>query len=149
MSTQISWLVNETLKLRHASRRQCLENATHRNGQALNLGRSCQKVFGSRPPALIRITCEIFTNLTRSHPEMVGDMSHVTLNSDLSKIPFVRLYWGSRPILTTKIKHVHLLVLIWEWLQTPTTTVTTTTTTDTTVQPLGRHIANEKVVLLE
>jgi len=26
---------------------------------------------------------------TRSHPEMVGDMSHVTLNSDLSKIPFV------------------------------------------------------------
>jgi len=28
---------------------------------------------------------------TRSHAEMVGDMSHVTLNSDLSKIPFVRL----------------------------------------------------------
>jgi len=26
---------------------------------------------------------------TRSHPEMVGDMSHVTLNFDLSKIPFV------------------------------------------------------------
>ena len=26
---------------------------------------------------------------TRSHPEMVGDMSCVTLNSDLSKIPFV------------------------------------------------------------
>jgi len=26
---------------------------------------------------------------TRSHPEMVGDMSHVTLNFDLLKIPFV------------------------------------------------------------
>ena len=26
----------------------------------------------------------------RSHPEMVGDMSRVTLNYDLSKIPFVR-----------------------------------------------------------
>jgi len=26
---------------------------------------------------------------TRSHPEMVGDMLRVTLNSDLSKIPFV------------------------------------------------------------
>jgi len=28
-------------------------------------------------------------NRTRSHPEMVGDMSRVTLNFDLSKIPFV------------------------------------------------------------
>ena len=26
---------------------------------------------------------------TRSHPEMVGDMSRVTLNFDLSKIPFL------------------------------------------------------------
>jgi len=26
---------------------------------------------------------------TSSYPEMVGDMSRVTLNSDLSKIPFV------------------------------------------------------------
>jgi len=46
--------------------------------------------------------------LTRSHPEMVGDMSRVTLNFDLSKIPFDR----SRPILTPKLRHVHLLVLI-------------------------------------
>jgi len=45
---------------------------------------------------------------------------------------------GSSPILTPKIRHVHLLVLIWELSQTPTTT---TTTPDTTVQPLGRHIA--------
>jgi len=29
---------------------------------------------------------------TRSHPEMVGDMSCVTLNFDLSKIPFVHLF---------------------------------------------------------
>jgi len=28
-------------------------------------------------------------NLTRSHPEMVGDMSRVTLNFDPSKIPFM------------------------------------------------------------
>jgi len=59
---------------------------------------------------------------------MVGDMSRVTLNFDLSKIP----------ILTSKIKQVHLLVLIWERLQTPTTT-TTPTTLDATVQPLERH----------
>jgi len=43
----------------------------------------------------------------------------------------------SRPMLTPKIKHVHLLVLIWERLQTPTTT-----TPDATVQPLGLHITN-------
>ena len=29
-------------------------------------------------------------NKTRSHPEVVGDMSHETLNFDLSKIPCVR-----------------------------------------------------------
>ena len=31
----------------------------------------------------------VLLELTGSHPEMVGDMSHVTLNFDLSKIPFV------------------------------------------------------------
>jgi len=36
---------------------------------------------------------------------MVGDMSRVTLNFDLSKIPFVHFSPGSRPILATKIKH--------------------------------------------
>jgi len=39
-----------------------------------------------------KICCEnaITSKLqTRSHPEMVSDMSCVTLNSDLSKIPFV------------------------------------------------------------
>jgi len=30
-----------------------------------------------------------FPSITRSHPEMVGDMLRVTLNFDLSKIPFV------------------------------------------------------------
>jgi len=49
---------------------------------------------------------------TRSHPEFVGNMSRVTLNSDLSKIPFVHFKPGSRPTLTPEIKHVHLLVLI-------------------------------------
>jgi len=29
------------------------------------------------------------TQQTRSNPEMVGNMSRVTLNCDLSKIPFV------------------------------------------------------------
>jgi len=76
---------------------------------------------------------------TRSHPEMVGDMSHVTLNLNLSKIPFVHFWPGSRPILTPKIKHAHLLVLIWERLQMPTTTTMTPTTPDATVQPLGWH----------
>jgi len=56
---------------------------------------------------------------------MVGDMSRVTLNSDLSKIPFVYF--------TSELRHVHLLVLIREPLQTPTKTTTTTTTPDTTV----------------
>jgi len=32
----------------------------------------------------------LLLKITRSHPEMVGDMSRVTLNFDLSKIPFVR-----------------------------------------------------------
>jgi len=41
---------------------------------------------------------------TRSHPEMVGDMSCVTLNFDISKIPFAHFYPGSRTILTPKIK---------------------------------------------
>ena len=36
-------------------------------------------------------TATTVTLQTRSHPEMVGDMSHVTLNFDLSKIPFVHL----------------------------------------------------------
>jgi len=31
----------------------------------------------------------LYLVLTRSHPKMVGDMLHVTLNFDLSKIPFV------------------------------------------------------------
>ena len=63
--------------------------------------------FSKRRPILNNIT------QTRNHPEMVGDMSHVTLNFDLSKIPFVRFLPWSRPILTPKIIHVHLLVLIW------------------------------------
>jgi len=36
--------------------------------------------------------------------------------------------------------NMYIMVLIWERLQTPTTTLTTP---DATVQPLGRHIANE------
>ena len=43
-------------------------------------------------------------HLTRSHPETVSNMSRVTLNFDLSKIPFVHFY--------PKIKCVHLAVLI-------------------------------------
>jgi len=35
--------------------------------------------------------CLLLDAKTRSHPEMVGDMSRVTLNFDLSKIPFVHL----------------------------------------------------------
>jgi len=37
------------------------------------------------------INTEEQTKKTRSHAEMVGDMSRVTLNFDLSKLPFVRL----------------------------------------------------------
>jgi len=37
---------------------------------------------------------------------MVGDMSRVILNFDLS-IPFVHFRPGSRPVLTPKIKRVH------------------------------------------
>jgi len=40
----------------------------------------------SKPLVIILINTS-----TRSHPEMVGDMSHVTLNFDLSKIPFVHI----------------------------------------------------------
>ena len=75
---------------------------------------------------------------TGSHPVMVGDMSRVTLNFDLSKI---LLLWISSQDqdLHSHQKHAHLLVLIWERLQMPTST----TTPDATVQPLGWHIANK------
>ena len=72
-------------------------------GGTLNLAQSIKP----KPFSRGAITTE-----TRSHPEMVGDMSRVTLNFDLSKIPFVHFEPGSRPILTLKIKHVYLLVLI-------------------------------------
>jgi len=35
---------------------------------------------------------KLMLKLTRSRPEMVGDMSRETLNLDLSKIPFVHFY---------------------------------------------------------
>ena len=38
---------------------------------------------------LSRIMHVVYSTKTRSHPEMVGDMSRVTVNFDLSKIPFV------------------------------------------------------------
>jgi len=60
----------------------------------------------------VKVVTAMRKYLTRSHPEMVGDMSRATLNFDLSKTPFVRFQLWSRPILTPKIKHVHLLVLI-------------------------------------
>ena len=79
----------------------------------------------------------IYNNITRSHPEMVGDVA-----CDLELWPiknsFCAFLASSSPILTPKLKHVHLLVLIWERLQTPMTTMP-----DATVQPLGRHIANK------
>ena len=34
-------------------------------------------------------TNNVLLSATRSHPEMVGNMSHVTLNFDPSKIPFL------------------------------------------------------------
>jgi len=55
------------------------------------------------------------TTSTRSHPEMVADMSHVTLNFDLSKISLVHFQPGSRPMLTPKIKRVHLLETFKWW----------------------------------
>jgi len=78
---------------------------------------------------------------TRSHPKM----SRVTLNLDLSKLLLCVSSQSQDLSSHQKIKHAHLLVLIWERLQMPTTTtttMTTTTTPDATVQPLGRHIAN-------
>jgi len=40
-------------------------------------------------PSLVLVLKKV-GKTTRSHPEMVGDMSRVTLNFDVSKIPFVR-----------------------------------------------------------
>jgi len=60
------------------------------------------------------VTAVFHTETTRSHPEMVGDMSRVTLNFDLSKIAFVHAFLArvKTYILTPKTKHAHLLVLI-------------------------------------
>jgi len=41
------------------------------------------------PVTICSISFDLLLRQTRSHPEMVGDMSRVTLNFDLSKIPFV------------------------------------------------------------
>ena len=74
-------------------------------------------------------------------------MQNIATNFDLLKIPFVHFCLGSRPILTPKIKHVHLLVLIWERLHTPTpTTMPTTTMPEATVWSLGRYIASYSIV---
>ena len=79
---------------------------------------------------------------------MVGDMSHVTLNFDLSKIPYAHFLPGSRPILTPKIKHVHF---IGSHLRAVTDADdddnddadADNAVRDSTVQPhIGRHIAN-------
>jgi len=44
----------------------------------------------TQPHMMSSIHQQASVNTTRSHPEMVGDMSRVTLNFDLSKIPSVR-----------------------------------------------------------
>jgi len=53
----------------------------------------CRSSTAAPHPSVIRIIYDTEINYvryqTRSHPEMVGDMSRVTLNFDLSKIPFV------------------------------------------------------------
>jgi len=51
----------------------------------------CQPIYINNEKS-IKLKNTIFKNSfkTRSHPKMVGDMSRVTLNFDLSKIPFVR-----------------------------------------------------------
>jgi len=68
-------------------------------------------------------------------------MLRVTLNIDLSK-NFLGVSTQGQDLYSHQKLNVHLLVLTWERLQTPTRT--TTTTSDTTVQPLGRHMANDR-----
>jgi len=73
---------------------------------------------------------------TRSHPEMVGDMSCVTLNFDLSKIlcaslARVKTYTHTKN-LTCTFTGSHLRAV----------TDADDNAPDNTVQPLGRHIAN-------
>jgi len=48
---------------------------------------------------------------TRSHPEMVGDMSRVTLNTYQKFLLYISSQ-GKDLYLRQKIRHVHLLVLI-------------------------------------
>ena len=47
--------------------------------------------FGLQAGHMLDSTCIDYHHIgiTRSHPEMVSDMRRVTLNFDLSKIPFV------------------------------------------------------------
>ena len=57
----------------------------YRNKRRMGLG----IVNGSLLFTLRRRSSRVLKGRTRSHPEIVGDMSRVTLNFDLSKIPFV------------------------------------------------------------
>jgi len=57
----------------------------------LNILQEGAKLF----PSLVNLREKFYqgdtkTNQTRSHPEMVGNMSRATLNFNLSKLPFVR-----------------------------------------------------------
>jgi len=70
---------------------------------------------------------------TRSNPEMVGDMSCVTLNFDLSKIPLLCVFSQGQDLYShQKLNIVHSAVLMWERLQTPDATVQLSTTTKAT-----------------
>jgi len=53
------------------------------------------------------------TMTTRSCPEMVGDMLHVTLNSDLSKIPFVHCPITDNGVQSTLSTLILSLSKIW------------------------------------
>jgi len=46
-------------------------------------------VTNARSIFSLKVECCAYCYNTRSHPEMVGDISRVALNFDLSKIPFV------------------------------------------------------------
>jgi len=76
---------------------------------------------------------------------MVGDMSCVTLDFALSKIPFVRFYSQGQDLYSRQKLDMYIYWFSYESarLQTPATTTTTPTSPDATVQPLGRHITNE------
>jgi len=95
-TTLICWFANTSFKRKWCERYSTNQLLViHSPQQSVNLNHQSTVKTGhitrndNTRKTIIDLTNWKVTAKTRSHPEMVSDMSRVTLNSDLSQIPFV------------------------------------------------------------